>query len=396
MPVKNTTKNEWIMYASIWLVMFLAPLISVYAHSVISDNIQFRIQDVFHLWDGIFVMLVIFLLHNHFLAPRLINNRDVKLYVIGTIVLIASFSLYSYIDTPPPPPVHTGQYIEKMVDSEGDTLMVAFPSKNWKNKKGQVPPIELVGDKNLEKYNDRPPFSPNDLLLYMLLTFILASNLGLKFYFKNLDSDKRKQELEKEVLQQELSYLKYQVNPHFLMNTLNNIHAMVDIDPEKAKSGIVKLSQLLRYMLYEGSKTTIPLNQGIMFMKCYIDLMSARYDNVDINFDVPDPVPNVEVLPLLVITFLENAFKHGVSYIEPSFIHVSIDVKDNHLLFNCVNSKHNCNKSKDIDHAGFGIANAQKRLDLIFGDNYDLNIDDSTDTYSVKLSFPLDVVKQLN
>lgn len=383
------------MYASIWLVMFLAPLISVYAHSVISDNIQFRIKDVFHLWDGIFVMLVIFLLHNQFLAPRLINNRDVKVYVIGVIVLIAGFVLYSFIDTPPPPPTHKEQHIEKMVDGDGDTLMVAFPSKNWKNEKGQVPPIELVGEKNLAKYNDRPPFSPNDLLLYMLLAFILASNLGLKFYYKNLENEKRKQELDKEVLKQELSYLKYQVNPHFLMNTLNNIHALVDIDPDEAKSAIVKLSQMLRYMLYEGSKSTIPLDLGIKFMKCYIDLMSARFDNVDVKFTVPDPVPNVEVLPLLVITFLENAFKHGVSYVEPSFIHVSIDVKGNDLLFKCMNSKHNCNKSNDLEHAGFGIANAQKRLDLIFGDKYVLDIDDSTDTYSVMLSFPLDVVKDL-
>ncbi|MBO7610314.1 MAG: histidine kinase [Muribaculaceae bacterium] len=380
------------MYISIWLVMFLAPLISVYAHSTISDNIDFSFHAVLHLWDYVAVMLVIFLIHNQFLAPKLLNERKVKFYVIGVVVLFASFLLYVNLVSVPPPPAHKNQHIEKMVDSEGDTLIIAFPEKDWKQKNvGHMPPIELIGEKDLTNYADRPPISPDDLMVFMLLAFILASNLGLKFYYKNLEQEKLKQELDKEVLQQELSYLKYQVNPHFLMNTLNNIHALVDIDPEKSKLSIVKLSHLLRYMLYEGTKPTIPLDRALVFLDDYIELMRMRCDEkLEFVFDKPSPVPNVDVLPLLVVSFVENAFKHGVSSVEPSYIHLSIQVKDNHVVFDCENSKHHENSNGKMGEGGFGIANVKKRLDLMFGNNYDLNIDETDTTYRVNLTFPLD------
>ena len=377
--------------------MFLAPLVTMYIHATLVDDIEFRWMPLLHMWDGVVLMLIAFLIHNQFLAPILIHKRNIKMYVIGVFVLGACFSLYQCAFSQPK---HQGpQHIEKLVNEEGDTLTFKFAGKDGEfNNPKKMPPPELVKSNNKDSswINDLH-YSPIDLIAIMLLLFILASNLGLKWYYLNRTIVQRKKELEQEKIQQELSYLKYQVNPHFLMNTLNNIHALVDIDPEKAKLSIVKLSHMLRYMLYDGAKSTIPLDRGIVFLNNYIDLMRIRYeDQVEIVFDTPDPVPNVNVLPLLVISFLENAFKHGVSYVEPSYIHAAIRVENDHLIFECANSKHSDKKNAKIEHGGFGVANVIKRLDLIFGKNYDFNINEDDTTYKVTLAFPLKQIHDNN
>lgn len=130
-------------------------------------------------------------------------------------------------------------------------------------------------------------------------------------------------ELEHQHLESELKYLKYQLNPHFFMNTLNNIHALVDIDSEKAKKTIIELSKLMRYVLYEANKSQISLKYEIQFLENYIALMKLRYtEHLDIQTEFPLIVPHVQIPPLLFISLLENAFKHGVSYRESSYIHV--------------------------------------------------------------------------
>ena len=201
-------------------------------------------------------------------------------------------------------------------------------------------------------------------------------------------------ELEKQNLEQQLEYLRYQINPHFFMNTLNNIHALVDIDPEKAKNSIILLSKMMRYILYEGDKNTIPLQREVAFIENYIALMRMRYtDKVSINVDMPKGIVGAkdqgseraneewEIPPLLLITFVENAFKHGVSYRQESFIDLYIGIEDGQLIFRCRNSKA---QEPNQEKGGVGLTNVKKRLDLIYGTNYTLNIKDD-DTYSVDL-----------
>ena len=333
--MKRISKRELLTYVALWAVMFLAPLISLYIHSTIVPGYEFKMMPVLHMWDSIMVLLALFIIHHLFVAPLLLDRHSVKLYSLGLVVLCALFVVFEYNHHPPriPPEDEAPPMVQRM-QNPADSIVVNNSSiANTADPKDSYMPPPREGT---------PPLSPNDIMSLLLLLLLFAGNLGVKVLNRNIEENERRSSLERQNLKQELSYLKYQVNPHFLMNTLNNIHALVDIDPEKAKSGIVKLSQMLRYMLYEGSKTTIPLDRGIRFLGYYIDMMSMRYENVDVKLEVPDPIPNVEVLPLLVVTFIENAFKHGVSYVEPSFIHIKFDVKDNHLIFNCVNSKHNC------------------------------------------------------
>jgi len=216
---------------------------------------------------------------------------------------------------------------------------------------------------------------------------MMGMNLGIKLYFRQREDQKRMGELEKQNLEQQLEYLKYQINPHFFMNTLNNIHALVDIDPEMAKQTILELSKMMRFVLYEGNKAGVPLDRDISFLQNYITLMKLRYtDKVRINVTTPENLPNKEVPPLLFITFVENAFKHGVSYRQESYIDIGIDVSDGRLQFTCTNSRI---PKEDDKHGGVGLRNVKQRLDLIYGENYTLDIEDKPDMYKVNLTIPL-------
>ena len=235
----------------------------------------------------------------------------------------------------------------------------------------------------------RPPifFGEHDILAFIMFTLMLGMNLGIKLYFRQRKDQERMTLLERENLEQQLEYLKYQINPHFLMNTLNNIHALVDIDPEQAKETIVELSKIMRFVLYEGSKQKVPLRQELLFLDNYINLMKMRItDNVALNVDMPDILPDSDIPPLMLITFVENAFKHGVSYQQPSFIDISVNIHDNRLLFTCRNSKI---PNGEDQHGGVGLKNVMRRLELIYGNDYTLDFDDAPDCYSVKLEIPL-------
>jgi LytS/YehU family sensor histidine kinase len=235
----------------------------------------------------------------------------------------------------------------------------------------------------------RPPviIGQRDIVSVMMLVLMLFANLGIKLYFKQRNDQLQLAKLEKQNLEQQLEYLKYQLNPHFLMNTLNNIHALVDIDPELSKASIVELSKMLRFVLYEGNKPTVPLCRELDFLDHYITLMRLRYtDKVSITVSKPDELPNCEIPPLIFITFVENAFKHGVSYQQLSFIDISIEIAEGRLKFYCRNSKIPDEEDK---HGGVGLQNVKQRLELIYGKNFTLDINDEPQEYNIQLTIPL-------
>ena len=218
----------------------------------------------------------------------------------------------------------------------------------------------------------------------------MGMNLGVKLYFKTQEDREQREKLEKQDLERQLEYLRYQVNPHFFMNTLNNIHALVDINPERAKTTIVELSKMMRYILYEGDKKLIPVQREALFLKNYIELMRLRYSSrVSINLDIPEMMPDVMLPPLLLIIFVENAFKHGVSYAAPSFIDIKVTVTQEMLQFKCRNSRQEQKPDEKKKKGGVGLANARRRLDLLFHDKYSLEIKEDDKEYDVQLEIPL-------
>ena len=202
--------------------------------------------------------------------------------------------------------------------------------------------------------------------------------------------DELQQQLDYERIQQQLAFLNYQINPHFLMNTLNNIHALIAIDPEQAQDSIVELSRLLRYVLYEGDHQFVPVQREVDFLGHYIRLMRIRFtEDVDVRFDAQLSQPSAGIPPLVMATFVENAFKHGVSYVEPSFVHIRIRTEEGRLLLNCRNSKHAHGSSMAAGSGGVGLRNARQRLNLLFPDNHKLEIVDGDDVYDACLDIPL-------
>ena len=175
------------------------------------------------------------------------------------------------------------------------------------------------------------------------------------------------------------------------MNTLNNIHALVDIDPEKAKDTILLLSKIMRYVLYEADRKMVPIGREVEFVKSYIQLMKIRYtDKVRINTEVPDTYSDSKNPPLVLVTFVENAFKHGVSYQQDSFIDIRLEIDDGRMKFVCKNSKKAlAGDQKTEEKGGVGLANVKQRLDLLYNKTYTLDIQDNPETYEVLLLLPL-------
>ena len=225
-----------------------------------------------------------------------------------------------------------------------------------------------------------------DIMAIILLVLMFAANLGVKSYYRGLEERKRLERPAHENLEQQLEYLRYQINPHFFMNTLNNIHALVDIDPEQAKETILELSKMMRFVLYEGNKQGVPLSRELDFIRHYMALMQLRYtDKVHIDLNLPDEVPDRQIPPLILVTFIENAFQHGVSYQHDSFVEVKVTAANNELQFTCRNSK--ADKPNE-EKGGVGLSNVRKRLNLLYGSSYALRIHNAED-YSVELNIPL-------
>jgi LytS/YehU family sensor histidine kinase len=222
--------------------------------------------------------------------------------------------------------------------------------------------------------------------MFILVIMMFGANLGVKTFCQNEEEKKHLAKLKEQSLKQELDYLRYQINPHFIMNTLNNIHALVDIDPELAKDSIVDMSRMMRYLLYESDNNCVSLSSAILFLKKYLNLMKLRYmDAVNINLDVPSSCgEDVALVPLVFIPFVENAFKHGVGIDKPSTIDIDIKHEDGRLLFHC----HNTKSGVKHEYGGVGLNNVTKRLELIYGNDYKLDINDGDDTYDVMLDLP--------
>ena len=227
------------------------------------------------------------------------------------------------------------------------------------------------------------PLKPEALKVIMGL-LLVGVNLGVKYYFRSMQEARRVQQLQTENLAQQLEALRYQINPHFFMNTLNNIHALVDIDPEKAKESILVLSKLMRYILYEGNRPTIPLTHEADFLRHYVTLMRMRYpESVRIGLTLPEDPDGAEVPPLVFASSVENAFKHGISYEAESHVLVSVSLENGRVLFRCTNSRHDAPKT-----GGLGLENVRKRLELLYGADFSLQTEVSDREYDIRIDLP--------
>ena len=224
-------------------------------------------------------------------------------------------------------------------------------------------------------------------LMFLVLNCVMAAiAIGIRHFMRIRQIKQQLKEEKAKNTEAELAWLKNQINPHFLFNTLNNISSLTQIDPDAAQDAIAQLSDLLRYAMYETNKKMVPIGGEVEFMRNYISLMKLRCNDkteVTTTFDIQQ---NMEIAPLLFISLIENAFKHGVSSSRPSKIDIRLLQNGDELVFNCDNTNY---PKDDADRSGSGIGleNTRRRLDLMYAGRYtwDQSLEDNIYHVQIKL-----------
>lgn len=337
---KKHALGENLLYLLVWSAIILVPVLN----SQMLSELHVNLDEAWIVWRQIIPYMVIFLIHNHLIAPRYLLKKRYALYLLSNVIFVTIVF-----------------------------VIIDFYQMN-------IGHVSLYGSfTNHEVYWN---------ILFAL--FMNGTNGGIKLLYQSLLDEQQLLRLKEENLRAEMTSLKYQINPHFFMNTLNNIHALIDIDTEAAKSAVIDLSKMMRYVLYDSEREMISLSADLQFLRNYIELMRIRYtDHVQITIDAPQTLPEkVAIPPLLLIVFVENAFKHGVSYNHPSFIHISLFYADEKLTAIISNSR-NPQPTSPTRQGGIGLENVRKRLDLLYGPHgYSLDICQEEERYTVKLVIP--------
>ena len=361
----NFTSFEPFIIIAFWALLFASPLL----FGRFQEEIDW--EHIFKVWINYLPLLAVFLVNRFFLLPKLFFNGKRTTYFIATVTLIifTTFAYYSFEKTTIPNRNNTSERAEN----------VEFQNTPLRFSENRPPPPS-----NRQKRPQPIPGYANFLILAVLLVGFDAG-LQISMRWANLEQEKFK--LQKESIENQLAFLKNQISPHFFMNTLNNIHALVDIDAEESKKAIIKLSNLMRHLLYDSDDKSNSIHKEIEFIESYIELMRLRFsEKVKITFEIPSVIPDKTIPPLLFTSLLENAFKHGISYKKASFINISLSFSEDKLYFIIENSNH---KKVSKDPSGIGIENTKKRLNLLFKDNFDFNITETNDIYKVNLSIPV-------
>ena len=382
---KMNYRKEHIIYTLLWIVLYLSPVMSMYMRMSTNPHIDFSWEEILNAWKFNTVWVVLFSIHNFLLAPILIIKRRTWLYTALAMSLLAITMCTLYVMRPDhrmrhPKSLPPTECKQCNTDKECPECEYDRPYSN--DPERRKPEMRL--------FSPMPLFGPGEMVAVFGGLLLMGMNLGVKLYFRSQEATEALTQIEKHALERQLQYLKYQVNPYFFMNTLNNIHALVDIDPERAKASIVELSKLMRYVLYEGNNKLTPLSREVQFLRNYVQLMSMRYNtgNVSISLDAPDVLPDSMLPPLLLVIFVDNAFKHGISYRTKSFVEISLQPHADRLLFSCRNSRPEIKHDENMK-GGVGLSNVRRRLDLLFPNDYTLDIKEEEDTYTVKLEIPL-------
>ncbi len=356
------------MILFVWLVLLTAPVL-------FREEEYFNWESVLKSLNTLLPLFVIFLINRFVLVPQLLFKRRRILYIISIASLIAAMTIASFV-----------YHINKPDNQARPGIGMEGPHMEEFRR---PPPEMLNNDRRQPPPNPRgtrpmPPFV--NLLIFSLL--MVGFDTGLKASFRWAETEKEKAKLEKENVVNQLDMLRNQVNPHFFMNTLNNIHTLIDMSSDKAKDAVVKLSKMMRYLLYDTAHGSTTLKKEVEFIESYIDLMKLRVsDKVSIALTLPGLIPDKTIPPLLFTSFIENAFKYGISYQSTSFIHIDLLLDEERLLFQIKNSNHHIKQEEGA--SGIGLENARKRLELLYANNYHLDIIDGGDVFSINLSIPL-------
>lgn len=338
--IKQLTLNELTVFITIWIVLLILPFLG-------NEQEAFRQMTIFYVAVRA-NLIVLSIINNYWLLPKLIREGKYGFYIFSIVVAIALFSLNEEL------------LLEQLMD-EG------------------------------AKYAG---WSIQGFYFAMFRSaFIVLVFSCYKFLWDYQNKISRIKTLEKENVESELKFLKSQINPHVLFNNLNNIYSLALDQSEQVPKMILKLSQLMRYMLYDSNEQHVPLEKEIEYLRDFIALQKLRLeDSALITLHIEGNPAHKKIPPLLLITFVENSFKHSMKTTDKHVeIIIRLEIKGNKLHFHTANTY----SATDDDHTGgkrggIGLKNVTKRLDLIYDDNYQLKFYPNTEYYHVTLEIELE------
>ncbi len=343
----NKKINTVIQHILVWIGLLLLPLLLTQSDSAYS------IRMLNHIWTSIIMSLIVFYINYGILVNKLAFRKQLFSFIIINLVLFALLSILS-------DPLHQ---------------IVSPPSPKKR------PPMTL------QNFNIYGIFFYREFIMYALVTGIaIAVRTGRRLS----TSETERKRLETENLKSQISLLKYQIQPHFFFNTLNNIYALIGQSPTEAQQAVIRLSKMMRYVLYDNNADSIPLDKEIEFLNNYNKLMQLRLtDNTKVEISYPAGITNITVPPLIFVSLLENAYKHGVCNTETSFIRNKMTITDKSVIFVTENSTHNFDRNEDKSKPGIGLVNMRKRLDIIYGNNYSLHLLEENGIFRSELTIPV-------
>ena len=318
------------------------------------------------------LLVTAFYFNSSVLVPRFLLKNHTALYFLIIIVIVVDIAV-----------------INRWVDNELSPYQfndAAFSTRS------QAPATEPWRPLQPPKLKTGIHFRMGDLFIILISGLVIGISTTITGIQRWQKDNQVRKELEKDKITTELSLLKAQINPHFFFNTLNNIYVLTGLDPKVAGEAIHQLSKMMRYLLYDTREGDNMLSQEIAFLNNYISLMRLRLtDVVKINIDIPAHLQDMPLAPMIFLPFVENAFKHGVSATQQSYINIIIFQKDKVLDLKVNNSIMNDNSVSLETNNGIGLINTRRRLDLLYPGKYKLEISepDVASGYTVHLVLDL-------
>lgn len=357
-----------------WLVFFAYPLVIL--------DIPYELVPLWiRITEGVFT-LILFYFNAYFLVPRLLLKRK---YIMFTLSLVFVVLLFSVITT------YSNEYIRdekpKYLFQYQESVGPGHRHQSYSIQQMPPPNHEAQGRMWMrEKY-------PRRMMFGLFFTLAISSSFGLVFYY--FKEERAKKIIQNESLNSELSFLKSQINPHFLFNVLNNMYSLSLKKSDNLPSVILKLSEMMRYMLYDSERSKVALDNEIDYIKNYIELQKLRFfGNEKIIFEISGVTQGKTIAPMILIPFVENAFKHGLSQSHDSPIRFNLDIRGQNLFFKSAN-KIFVGQVKD-ETGGIGIQNVKRRLELIYPKNHTLTIQQIEEEYIVELEIRMNHDEMLN
>jgi two-component sensor histidine kinase len=350
----------------VWALIFFFPILMSGDKSVLTINWSDYLRHI----KMPALLLVVFYLNYLWLVPRYIFLRRTQRFIIGNLIILVCATVLTQWQQPKhedlqKPNVEVAPRGNKLPEGDKGPGATSTPRAVGVHP---APRAEFQPPSPFRPHFERD-FHPPRWTFILRDIIILLCTIGLSAAIRSsIEWRKAKADLQ----EAELKNLRNQMNPHFLLNTLNNIYALIAFDTEKAQQAVQDLSKLLRHLLYENQNTFVKLSKEIDFIRNYIELMRIRLSKevaLEIQMNVPED-STVEIAPLIFIALIENAFKHGISPTEPSFIRIHIEQRgEEEVLCEISNSNHP-KKDTDKSGSGIGLEQVQRRLDLLYPGRY--------------------------